>query len=163
MSNGTTAPATASEAEQRFFKRYGEQTGTTWASVQGFLGKSVNKPTTVDGWIQIAEQVRDAIQIESFMDQPRHTTPAPTTAEPDTLGRIADALERIAAALERQPAPMAAAPKASSGDGVRWGDDGIPICVKHDRRMKVSQYGGYFCTAPDDSTNNGKCKVKVKE
>lgn len=161
MSNGTTAPASAAEAEQRFFARYGAKAGSNWASVQGFLGTNASKPTTVQEWIAIAEQVRDAIDIEGFMDAPRTARPAaPAQTQPDTLVRIADALERIAAALERQPAQMAA--RASAGEGVTIGGDGIPICVKHNRRMKESQYGGYFCTAPDDSTSNGKCKVKSK-
>lgn len=36
-----------------------------------------------------------------------------------------------------------------------------PMCPLHNRRMKVSNYGGWFCTFSDPSTGE-KCKQKVK-
>lgn len=52
------APKTAEEAERRFFVRYGETVGTTWAAVQKFLGYRQPKPTTVQEWIEVAADVR---------------------------------------------------------------------------------------------------------
>lgn len=59
--NGTAnAPRDAAEAEQRFFARYGTVVGgENWNLVQRYLGESQPKPTTVEGWISIAEAVRD--------------------------------------------------------------------------------------------------------
>ncbi len=52
------------------------------------------------------------------------------------------------------PAPATAAPAAPTGEA--------PICPVHtDRRMKVSNYGGWFCTATNLATGE-KCKEKVK-
>jgi hypothetical protein len=57
---GTTPPRDAAEAERRFFARYGEVLGgNTWNVVQRYLGNGQPKPTTVEGWISVAEQVRD--------------------------------------------------------------------------------------------------------
>jgi hypothetical protein len=48
------------EAEQRFFARYAEAIGgTTWGAVQRFLESRAPRPTTVEGWISVAEQVRE--------------------------------------------------------------------------------------------------------
>lgn len=52
------------------------------------------------------------------------------------------------------PAPTAAQPMAPTGEA--------PICPVHtDRRMKVSNYGGWFCTATNAMTGE-KCTQKVK-
>ena len=60
--------------------------------------------------------------------------------------------------------PATASTPAARASGVtERGADGVPICPKHGQKMKVSQYGGYFCTAADPDTTNGKCKEKVKE
>ena len=56
----TTPPRDAAEAERRFFARYGEIVGgTNWNVVQRYLGNPQPKPTTVEGWITVAEAVRD--------------------------------------------------------------------------------------------------------
>ena len=56
-------PATAAEAEQRFFARYAETIGgQDWKAVQGFLRRRTAKPITVEGWIAAAEAVRDHAQ-----------------------------------------------------------------------------------------------------
>lgn len=53
-------PRDAAEAEQRFFARYGDSVGgTTWQSVQRYLGHLLPRPTSVEGWIAVAEEVRD--------------------------------------------------------------------------------------------------------
>jgi hypothetical protein len=53
-------PRDAAEAEQRFFARYGEVIGgTTWQAVQRYLGHLLPRPTTVEEWIAVAEEVRD--------------------------------------------------------------------------------------------------------
>jgi hypothetical protein len=53
-------PRDAAEAERRFFARYGEVVGgTNWSMVQRYLGNPQPKPTTVEGWITVAEAVRD--------------------------------------------------------------------------------------------------------
>ena len=58
--NGAHPPRDAAEAEQRFFARYGTIVGgENWGLVQRYLGDSQPKPTTVEGWISIAEAVRD--------------------------------------------------------------------------------------------------------
>jgi hypothetical protein len=53
------------------------------------------------------------------------------------------------------PAPVAhAQPAAPTGEA--------PICPVHtDRRMKVSNYGGWFCTAANLQTGE-KCKEKIR-
>lgn len=53
-------PRDASEAEQRFYARYGSVVnGTTWQSVQRFLGHLLPRPSSVEEWIAVAEEVRD--------------------------------------------------------------------------------------------------------
>ncbi|MFV9503956.1 MAG: AAA family ATPase [Oscillochloridaceae bacterium umkhey_bin13] len=53
-------PRDASEAEQRFFARYSEVIGgTNWQAVQRYLGHLLPRPTSVEEWIAIAEQVRE--------------------------------------------------------------------------------------------------------
>jgi len=53
-------PRDAGEAEQRFFARYGEVVGgTTWQAVQRYLGHLLARPASVEGWIAVAEEVRD--------------------------------------------------------------------------------------------------------
>lgn len=53
-------PRDAAEAEQRFFARYGEVVGgTTWQAVQRYLGHLLARPDSVEGWIAVAEEVRD--------------------------------------------------------------------------------------------------------
>jgi hypothetical protein len=53
-------PRDPAEAEQRFFARYADTVGgTTWAAVQRFLDSRAPRPTTVEAWISIAEQVRE--------------------------------------------------------------------------------------------------------
>lgn len=51
------------------------------------------------------------------------------------------------------PTTSASAPAAPSGD---------LTCPKHQRKLKPSQFGGYFCTAADEDETNGRCKYKVK-
>jgi hypothetical protein len=59
-------PRDSSEAEQRFFARYAETVGgTTWGAVQRFLESRAPRPTTVEGWIAIAELIRDQTRRES--------------------------------------------------------------------------------------------------
>lgn len=56
-------PRDADEAEQRFFARYGEIVGdTNWQSVQRYLGHLIPRPTSVEEWIAVAEQVRDRVR-----------------------------------------------------------------------------------------------------
>ena len=53
-------PRDAAEAERRFFARYSDVVGgENWGQVQHYLGSRAPKPTTVDGWIRVAEAVRD--------------------------------------------------------------------------------------------------------
>jgi hypothetical protein len=56
-----------------------------------------------------------------------------------------------AAPLPASPAPNA--PAAPNGD---------LICPKHQRKLKPSQFGGYFCTAADEDEANGRCRYKAK-
>ncbi|MGQ9550732.1 MAG: AAA family ATPase [Roseiflexus sp.] len=58
-------PRDATEAEQRFFARYARVIGgTTWADVQRYLKSRAPRPTTVEGWIAVAEAVRDHARAE---------------------------------------------------------------------------------------------------
>jgi hypothetical protein len=53
-------PRDASEAEQRFFTRYASVLGgSSWQAVQRYLGNLLPRPTSVEGWIAVAEEVRD--------------------------------------------------------------------------------------------------------
>lgn len=53
-------PRDSAEAEQRFFARYSDVVGgKSWQSVQRYLGHLLPRPTTVEEWIAVAEQVRD--------------------------------------------------------------------------------------------------------
>lgn len=166
MTNGTpklAPPATAAEAERRFFDRYGGSAGSTWAAVQGFIGSNASKPTTIEGWIAVAESVRDQIRIiETAADEESPLFPLKPNND---MARLVTAFERIATALEKlseRPAPAvpaSAKPKLEA----TFGPDGIPICPKHNRRMRESDFGGWFCTAKDDEGKNGRCGFKVKE
>lgn len=48
-------PQSATEAESRFWARYGERL------LADVLGQPVSKPTTIEGWIAFAEVVRDLL------------------------------------------------------------------------------------------------------
>lgn len=53
-------PRDAAEAEQRFYARYSDVVGgKTWQAVQRYLGNLLPRPTNVEEWISVAEQVRD--------------------------------------------------------------------------------------------------------
>jgi hypothetical protein len=53
-------PRDTGEAEQRFFARYGDVVGgKSWQAVQRYLGHLLPRPTNVEEWIAVAEQVRD--------------------------------------------------------------------------------------------------------
>jgi hypothetical protein len=57
---GSTPPRDATEAERRFYARYGRVIdGSTWADVRRYLDNDAPQPTTVEEWISIAEAVRD--------------------------------------------------------------------------------------------------------
>lgn len=57
------APKSAKEAERRFFARYGDTIGgTSWEDVETFLERNADKPTTVQGWIDLAAEVRALIE-----------------------------------------------------------------------------------------------------
>jgi hypothetical protein len=56
----STPPRDPDEAEQRFFARYGDTIGgSSWTAVQRYLQSRDPRPTTVEGWIAVAEAVRD--------------------------------------------------------------------------------------------------------
>lgn len=53
-------PRDAAEAEQRFFARYAEIVGgNSWQAVQRYLGNLIPRPNSIEGWISVAEAVRD--------------------------------------------------------------------------------------------------------
>lgn len=178
MTNGTpttTAPMTPVEAERRFFTKYGENTGTTWAAVQGFLGTPAPKPTTVQGWIALAEQVRDQVadlqyvEDQLFPEGTQATAPQPVASNDmaliaAALDRMAQSFDRLATAVEKLAERPAAAtrPMAQPKVDIPFGPDGVPVCPKHNRRMKESQFGGWFCTAQDPDTEKGRCVLKVR-
>ncbi|NJM08546.1 AAA family ATPase [Candidatus Gracilibacteria bacterium] len=56
---GAQPPRDATEAEQRFFARYGDLIGErNWSAVQRYLGSLRPRPTSVEEWIAVAEAVR---------------------------------------------------------------------------------------------------------
>lgn len=60
-----TPPRNAAEAEQRFYACYaGVIGGTTWSDVQRYLQSRALRPTTVEGWIAVAEAVRERARAE---------------------------------------------------------------------------------------------------
>jgi predicted kinase len=62
----TAPPRDPAEAERRFFARYGEIIGgETWPAVQRYLQSRAPKPTTVEGWIAVAEAVREQARRDS--------------------------------------------------------------------------------------------------
>lgn len=82
MATTTTAPRDAAEAEQRFYARYAEQIGgTTWQAVQRYLGHLLPRPSTVEEWIAVGEELRE---------RARQSPTAP--AAPLTLASVAKAL-----------------------------------------------------------------------
>ncbi|GAB4197719.1 MAG: hypothetical protein OHK0022_16290 [Roseiflexaceae bacterium] len=53
-------PRDPAEAERRFFARYSSTVGgESWTAVQTYLQTRSPKPTTVEGWIAVAEEVRE--------------------------------------------------------------------------------------------------------
>lgn len=53
-------PATADEAASRFWRKYGPVVGGAhWGAVQRFLGELLPKPTTIEEWVAVANEVRD--------------------------------------------------------------------------------------------------------
>lgn len=62
VKTAANAPVSADEAAQRFFARYSEIIGgASWGNVQAFLRSRAPQPETVDGWIEAAQAVRDAV------------------------------------------------------------------------------------------------------
>ena len=52
-------PASVTDAERRFYARYGPQIGgTSWGAVESFLGYESPPPTTVEEWVQVAKEVK---------------------------------------------------------------------------------------------------------
>lgn len=65
-STPSAPPRDSAEAEQRFFARYGETVGgSNWNAVQRYLQSRAPRPTTVEGWIAVAEAVRDRARHDS--------------------------------------------------------------------------------------------------
>jgi hypothetical protein len=57
--NGNS-PKDADEAQQRFYARYAEVIGgQEWSSVQRYLASRAPRPTSIEGWVAVAEAVRD--------------------------------------------------------------------------------------------------------
>ena len=54
-------PETTEEAEQRFYVRYAKQGVGTWLDVQRVLGRNRPQPATVEGWIGLAEDLRERL------------------------------------------------------------------------------------------------------
>jgi hypothetical protein len=54
-------PATAEEAETRFYARYSSQGVATWSGVQTLLGRNRPRPASVQDWIALAEDVRERL------------------------------------------------------------------------------------------------------
>ncbi len=56
----SVAPASAAEAKQRFFARFGTALGgTTWADVQKFWGDdTLTEPTTAEAWMDEARELK---------------------------------------------------------------------------------------------------------
>lgn len=64
--NGKALPRDAADAERRFFAKFGAVAGGTWVEVQQYLGKSEDKPTTVEQWVELARLMRDQqVQVQS--------------------------------------------------------------------------------------------------
>ncbi len=60
-SERSNRPISPAEAEKRFFARYSDVIGgTSWSAVQKYLGTRDRKPSTIEGWIEVAEAVRNA-------------------------------------------------------------------------------------------------------
>jgi hypothetical protein len=100
---------TLADAEQRFFARYGETVGgDTWQGVQRYLGHLLPKPTTVEGWIAIAEEVRDKGRADALRQSAASADPQQQAAAA-VLSRMIDAAQRmgvevqIAGGWERLP------------------------------------------------------------
>ncbi|MCG8348217.1 MAG: hypothetical protein MI924_10615, partial [Chloroflexales bacterium] len=57
--HASNPPKDATEAERRFYARYGEIVGgSDWKAVQRYLGSLRPRPSTVEDWIAVAEEVR---------------------------------------------------------------------------------------------------------
>lgn len=71
------AQLTLKTAESRFYNRWSETIGgTDWKAVQRYLMTRAPQPTTVDGWIAIAEAVQGKSK-----EAPPNGTPQPQTRE----------------------------------------------------------------------------------
>lgn len=129
-------PSTPTDAERRFWTRYG------WPLLERALG-SFPRPTTVEGWISVAESVRD------LLATPASAPPAPV--EPQAMSRMAEALERMAEAMER-------APMATNGAGAQV-QAGPPICEFHGAmKESTAKPGTFFC--PKRMGNGEYCKSR---
>jgi|GEM_PF-676162 len=81
---------TVADAEARFFARYGETVGgTTWQVVQRYMGRLLPRPATVEGWITVAQEVRDLAGARDLK------------APADPRATAIDLLRRMIAAAER--------------------------------------------------------------
>ena len=89
------APTSAEEAEHRFFTRYAEIVGgESWLDVRAYLNTRSPKPTTIEGWINAAEAVRDQHHAEQYMasndaEPQQEPSPAPKPAARRSARRAA--------------------------------------------------------------------------
>ena len=95
-------PVSAEEAEQRFFARYAEIVGgESWLDVRNYLHTRSPKPTTIEGWINAAEAVRDQHHAEQYMasndaEPPPESAPKPEAAPAPKLAARRSASRRAA-------------------------------------------------------------------
>lgn len=52
------------------------------------------------------------------------------------------------------------APQATK-EPIEWTNEGIPRCPKHGNPMRAGKNGGWFCSAKDDTTQNGYCSERM--
>lgn len=67
-----TNGAEAADARRKFYEQWGAVAGTTWAAVQGFIGKPFPEPTTVEGWREVWRMTKDtaaAAAVQAEYDQ----------------------------------------------------------------------------------------------
>lgn len=158
----TTRPETAAEARERFFARYAPQVGSTWGDVQRYLGLRTPEPTTVEGWVVIAEAI---------IAKAAQPTPAPAALRfsfevrakvGDVEGPLTISGDRLQDVL-KAVALLPQTPNLSLVEVARdWRTlpDGTPICPKHNVPMRKREKQGDEWYSHSTEINGKQCYCK---
>jgi hypothetical protein len=169
MATPSTKPETAAEARDRFFVRYAAQVGgDTWAAVQRHIGLRIAEPTTVEGWIEVAETIRTrAAQVAPAPAAPTGSPALRFSFEVRAkIGEVegpltisGDRLQDVLKAVQLLPQTPGLNLVEVARDW-RTLPDGTPICPKHSVPMRKREKQGDEWYSHSVEVNGKQCYCK---